>query len=115
MDPPLQEVLDNISQSIHGIVSLNGRTEINQGNCQSLVDQLKLLKPVLDEVRDSKISLTGSGIKPFEELDVALNKAKELIERCGVKGSKIYRQIQVQEEILPVLGKIKAPGDPGGL
>lgn len=99
MDSPLQEVLDNISQSIHGIVSLNGKAEFNQAICQSLVDQLKLLKPVLDEVRDSKTSSIESGIKLFGELDVALNKAKELIERCGAKGSKIYRVLRRQQYI----------------
>lgn len=99
MDPPLQEVLDNISQSIRGIVSLNEKTEINEGNCQSLVDQLNLLKPVIDEVRDSKISLTGSGIKLFKELDVVLSNAKKLIERCGAKGSKIYRVLRRQQYI----------------
>lgn len=60
---------------------------------------MKLLKPVLNDVRDLKISLTGSGIRPFEELDMVLNKAKELIERCGAKGSNIYRVLHRKQYI----------------
>ena len=44
-----------------------------------------------------KISLTGSGIKLFKVLDKALSNAKELIERCGAKGNKIYRVLRRQQ------------------
>eukprot|EP01018_Ginkgo_biloba_P030339 Gb_38670 [translate_table: standard] len=96
---PLRAVLGNISQSFHVLVSLNAKTEFNQANCQSLVDHLKLLKPMFEDVGDLKTAVTGPVIRGFEELDLALNKAKDLIERCGPNNSKIYRVLRSQQFI----------------
>ncbi|XP_057854018.1 U-box domain-containing protein 4 [Cryptomeria japonica] len=96
---PLHVLFADIYQSIHEIVTLNGKIGADHSNCQCLVEQLKLLKPLLDDVKDSKTALTGSVVRVFEELCAALKKARELIERCSAKGSKVYRVLRSQQYI----------------
>uniref|UniRef100_A0A0C9S3F4 RING-type E3 ubiquitin transferase n=1 Tax=Wollemia nobilis TaxID=56998 RepID=A0A0C9S3F4_9CONI len=94
---PVHVLLADIYHSIHEIVTLNEKIESDHVNCQNLVEQLKLLKPLLDDVKDSKIALTGSAVRSFEELNSALDTARQLIERCGGKGSKVYRVLRRQQ------------------
>ncbi|KAJ7556910.1 hypothetical protein O6H91_05G104000 [Diphasiastrum complanatum] len=88
MDP--STVLNNILQLIQMLVLIGERLKHHRTNCQNLVMSLKLLRPMLDEVQESKLTLTTAAIASFELLEQALEDVKNLIERCARKGSKVY-------------------------
>lgn len=54
-----------------------------------MLDVLKRLKPVLDDVVDYKIPLDENLYTECEELDMRVNEAREFIEKWGPKMSKI--------------------------
>eukprot|EP01018_Ginkgo_biloba_P006660 Gb_37110 [translate_table: standard] len=91
----LQLLLSNMSHSIQAIISLAEKARYNRANCHILVDLLKLLKPMHDDIGKSNTVSTGPVVRALETLDAALNKAKELVERCGPKSSRIYMALPV--------------------
>lgn len=58
-------------------------------NYQILVSMLKHLKPVLDDVTDHKATLDEALFKACEELDIAVNEAREFLEKWSPRMSKI--------------------------
>lgn len=56
---------------------------------QNLVSMLKHLKPVLDDVTDHKATLDEALFKECEELDIAVNEAREFLEKWSPRMSKI--------------------------
>lgn len=54
-----------------------------------MIGVLKRLKPVLDDVVDHKIYLDAKLRKECEELDRAVNEAREFMEKWSTKMSKI--------------------------
>lgn len=58
-----------------------------RANCATLVERLKRLQPLLDEVRDSRTLVSEPG---FESVEGAVVKAHELLERCGPHASRVY-------------------------
>lgn len=60
-----------------------------QKEYRTIVDVLKLLKPLLDEVVDYKIPSDEILYKECEELDMAVNGAREFMENWSPKLSKI--------------------------
>ncbi|KAK4492045.1 hypothetical protein RD792_002835 [Penstemon davidsonii] len=55
----------------------------------NLSRRLKLLTPMLEEIRDSKEPLPDDSVKALASLLTALQSAKDLL-RFGSEGSKIY-------------------------
>lgn len=86
----VQLLPSNMSLSIQVLISLSEKARHNRSNCHNLVGQLKFLKPLFDEMEKSTITMTAPVLRALEALDSTLNKARELVERCGPKGSKIY-------------------------
>ncbi|KAL2630496.1 hypothetical protein R1flu_015182 [Riccia fluitans] len=94
MDPVT--MLANIAQLIQMVVMLGDKAKSQKINCQNLASRIKLLKPLLDEVRDTKIPLNNSAVVSLETLEGAILKAKGLFEKCGGKSSKLYMVLRCQ-------------------
>ncbi|KAL3688412.1 hypothetical protein R1sor_014721 [Riccia sorocarpa] len=94
MDPVT--MLANIAQLIQMVVMLGDKAKSQKINCQNLASRIKLLKPLLDEVRDTKVPLNNSAVVSLETLEGAILKAKALFEKCGGKSSKLYMVLRCQ-------------------
>ncbi|KAF8388237.1 hypothetical protein HHK36_026903 [Tetracentron sinense] len=86
-------LVNSISRFIHLVTCQNLKTMPTQKDYRNMVGLLKLLKPVLDEVVDSRIPSDEDLLKESEELDVAVNEAREFIESCCPKMSKICSEL----------------------
>ena len=60
-----------------------------QKNYKNIATLLKLLKPVLDDVAQQKAPSDETICRQCEELDVAINEARESLEEWSPKKSKI--------------------------
>ncbi|KAG0574089.1 hypothetical protein KC19_VG233000 [Ceratodon purpureus] len=65
-----------------------------RANCATLADRLKRLQPLLEEVRDCKALVAGA---EFQAVEGVVVKARELLERCGSRGSKVYLNLRSQK------------------
>ena len=81
--PPHRAPADVIAAA----VAVGERAHFQRSNCVTLVERLKRLQPLLDEVRDSKMLVSGAKFEPVADAVVA---ATQLLERCGPHGSKVY-------------------------
>jgi hypothetical protein len=88
MDPAI--TLSNCIQLIHKCVVVGDRARTARSSCQRLVSRLKPLKPLLEEIRESKLLPFSGAIAGFASLENGLTKAKELLELCGGNGSHLY-------------------------
>ncbi|KAG0596928.1 hypothetical protein M758_UG296500 [Ceratodon purpureus] len=70
------------------------RGAVARANCATLADRLKRLQPLLEEVRDCKVLVAGA---EFKVVEGAVVKARELLERCGARGSKVYVNLRSQK------------------
>ena len=86
----VQLLPSNMSHSLQLLISLSEKARHNRSNCNNLVGQLKFLKPLFDDIEKSNITMIAPVLRELEALDSTLNKANELVERCGPKGSNIY-------------------------
>ncbi|XP_002981351.2 U-box domain-containing protein 2 [Selaginella moellendorffii] len=82
-------LLVDIALSIRMIIHMCESAKSQQGNCLVLAAQLRLLKQLFDELRQSKFPLSDATIEAFGSLQSALQGAKEVLGQCS-KGSKIY-------------------------
>lgn len=69
---------------------------------QNLVSMLKHLKPVLDDVTDLKATLDEALFKECEELDIAVNEAREFLEKWSPRMSKILCVLQSKPLLLKI-------------
>jgi hypothetical protein len=76
-----------LADVIDQAVAVGERAAFQRSNCATLVERLRRLQPLLDEVRDSKMLVSGA---EFAMVEGAAGKAKQLLERCGPHGSKVY-------------------------
>lgn len=83
-------VIEGLLSHISQFGSLSPKSELAQSYCQKIVEILGLLKPVLDEVIASEISLTENIGNVLEELDAHINNAEELVESWHQMSSKLY-------------------------
>lgn len=95
-------LINSISRLIHMVAcqtlkssDLNGITYI--------VRVLKLLKSALGEILDTKIPSDEQLTSVLEELDVAVNKSREFMEKRSHKMSKIYSVLQID----PMVRKVR--------
>ncbi|CAA6671166.1 unnamed protein product [Spirodela intermedia] len=95
-------VIEGLLSHISQFGSLSPKSELAQSYCQKIVEFLSLLKPVLDEVIVSKISLTENIGNVLKELDAHVNNAKELAESWHQMSSKLYFVLHVEYEITKI-------------
>lgn len=83
-------LINSISRFIHLVSCQSLKPMLIQKDCRNMVDLLKVLKPVLDEVVNCKIPSDVILFKECEELDMAVNEAREFVENWSPKLSKIF-------------------------
>lgn len=76
-----------LADVIDKAVVVGERAAFQRSNCVTLVERLRRLRPLVDEVLDSKTPVVGFR---FDNVEDAVVKAKELLERCGPDGSRVY-------------------------
>ncbi|WOK98031.1 U-box domain-containing protein 3 isoform X1 [Canna indica] len=94
-------LINSISRFIH-LVACQTTKNASLEDFRKIVGILKLLKPVLDEAIDSELALDEHLMKDLEEFDVAVNEARELIEKGSQRTSKIYNVLQSEPMLLKI-------------
>ncbi|KAK9282494.1 hypothetical protein L1049_005413 [Liquidambar formosana] len=97
-------LINSISRFIHLVSCQTFKPMPTQNDYRNMVGSLKLLKQVLDEVVDHKVPSDEILFKECEELDVAVNEAREFMENWCPKMSKICSILWSQ----PLLIKIQS-------
>ncbi|TQE13802.1 hypothetical protein C1H46_000809 [Malus baccata] len=82
-------LINSISRFVHLVSSQTSKRIPIQKDYRTIVDVLKLLKSLLDEVVDFKIPSDDILYKECDELDMAVNGAREFMEKWSPKSSKI--------------------------
>lgn len=73
-----------------------------QKEYRDLANLLKLFKRILDNIGDAHIHSDEILFKEFEELDLAVNEAREFIENWGFHMSKIHGIVQSRQVIVKI-------------
>lgn len=90
MDTSIKCLINSISRFIH-LVSCHTVTLMPlQQDYKKIAGVLKLIKALLDEVTDYEIYSENFLYKYCEELDTAVNGAREFMEKWSPKMSKIF-------------------------
>ncbi|KAM7521717.1 hypothetical protein LguiA_011619 [Lonicera macranthoides] len=96
-------LINSISRFIHLVSCCALKTMPTLKDYRNIASLLKLLKPILDNVVDTKISSDEELCKECEELDITVNEAREVMENWSPKMSKLCTVLQSQ----PLLVKIQ--------
>lgn len=99
---PVRCLINSISRFIHLVSCCASKTMPTQKDYSNLACLLKLLKPILDNVVDCKVSSDEVLCKECEVLDVAVNEAREFMENWCPKMSKIFSVLQSQPLVLKI-------------
>ncbi|XWS67626.1 hypothetical protein CRYUN_Cryun04dG0021800 [Craigia yunnanensis] len=83
------EVVRELMEVIETVGSYAGFRKTQRKECLNLVRRLKLLVPLLEEIRELDKSVSGLGFNTLASLKKALLGAKKLLKTCNY-GSKIY-------------------------
>ncbi|CAL9188193.1 unnamed protein product [Musa hybrid cultivar] len=94
-------LINSISRFIH-LVACQTTKSASLKDFRKIVGILKLLRPVVDQVFDPKLPFDEHLMKELEELDVAVNEARELVEMGPQRMSKIYTVLQSEPILLKV-------------
>lgn len=90
MDLNLVSCLTNsISRFIHLVTCRISKSIPMEMDYRNITSFLKHLKPLLDNVADHKVPLDVILCKECEELDAAVNEAREFLEKWSPRMSKI--------------------------
>ncbi|XP_015088153.1 U-box domain-containing protein 3 [Solanum pennellii] len=95
-------LINSISRFIHLVTCLTSKSMPGQKNYKNIATLLKLLKPVLDDVAQQKAPSDETICRQCEELDVAINEARESLEEWSPKKSKILWVLQSEPELLKI-------------
>ncbi|KAI3760181.1 hypothetical protein L1987_50572 [Smallanthus sonchifolius] len=94
----IEKVLKSVSNSFSRFIHLVAFGAPKNLPCQQdykyVANSLKLFKRILDNIDESCIHSDEMLCKDFEELDVAVNEAREFIENWSFHMSKIYGVVQ---------------------
>lgn len=82
-------LVNSISRFLHLLSSFEMTNMPIQNGYKNIASSLKLLKLILDNVVESKVSSDEILCKECEKLDVAVNEAREFMENWSPKMSKI--------------------------
>ncbi|XP_059286611.1 U-box domain-containing protein 15-like [Lycium ferocissimum] len=88
-----QELVRELIGVIHTVGSYEEYRRSQREECHKLVERLKLLLPLFDEIRDFEGQIPESGIECLMKLKKAFSSAKKLLKTCHC-GSKIYLAIE---------------------
>lgn len=106
MDTPVKCLTNSISRFIHLVSCQNVKPLPMQKDYRTVAGVLKLLKPVLDEVIDYEILSDEILCKECEELDIAVNMAREFLEDWSPKMSKICSVLQSEPLLMKIQGSL---------
>ncbi|CAL0316845.1 unnamed protein product [Lupinus luteus] len=87
-------LINSVSRFIHLVSCQTVKPAPLQEIFNNMVGVLKRLKPVLDDLMDYKIPLSGNLSKECQELDMRVNEARGFIEKWDPKMSKIHSVLQ---------------------
>ncbi|KAG9445671.1 hypothetical protein H6P81_011799 [Aristolochia fimbriata] len=96
-------LINSMSRFIHLVACQDMKSFPVQKDYRDMVSALKLLKPLLDDVIASNMTSDELLLREFEELDLAVNEAKEFMERWGPKMSRICAVLQC----IPLVEKVQ--------
>ncbi|XP_059660346.1 U-box domain-containing protein 3 [Cornus florida] len=95
-------LINSISRFIHLVSCQTLKSMPTQKSCRNMASLLKQLKPVLDNVVDYKLPSDEVLCKECEELDIAVNEAREFIENWCPKMSKICSVMQSEPLVMKI-------------
>ncbi|KAK4441582.1 U-box domain-containing protein 3 [Sesamum alatum] len=98
----LRCLINNISRFIHLVTWRVSETVPAEKDHRSIASLLKHLKLVLDDVADHKAPLGEALSKECIKLDVAVNEAREFLERWSRRKSKILCVLQTKPLLLKI-------------
>ncbi|KAJ0051879.1 hypothetical protein Pint_01720 [Pistacia integerrima] len=102
MDTSVRCLINSISRFIHLISCQSMKVTSIQNDYKNIAGVLKLLKPLLDEVVDYRIPSDEILNKECEELDMAVNEAREFMEKWSPKMSKICSVLQSEAILMKI-------------
>lgn len=106
MDISVKCLINSISRFIHLVLCQNWISSPIQKDYRTVAGVLKLLKPFLDEVLDSGIDSDEILCKECEELDMAVNMAREFMEDWSPKMSKICSVLRSEPLFMKIQGSL---------
>lgn len=95
-------LINSISRFIHLFTSSTLKTLPTQKNYRDLVPLLKHLKLLLDNYVNCKVPADVNLYKECEELDIAVNEAREFLEKWSPKMSKILCVLRSEPLVLKI-------------
>ncbi|KAK3425047.1 hypothetical protein EUGRSUZ_F01774 [Eucalyptus grandis] len=93
VSPDEADVLQEIVAVIESAAQLGDYRRTQRKECYSLVRRLKLLLPLVEEIRDHDEPISETGIKALWNVKKATGLAKKLLKICN-EGSKIYLALE---------------------
>ncbi|KAM6592199.1 hypothetical protein CsatA_014804 [Cannabis sativa] len=106
METSVKCLINSISRFIHLVSCQNVKPVLIQNDYRNIAGVLKLLKPFLDEVLDSGMYSDEILCKEFEELDTAVNMAREFMEDWSPKMSKICSVLRSEQLFMKIQGSL---------
>ncbi|GBG86662.1 hypothetical protein CBR_g41724 [Chara braunii] len=82
-------MLGSLANLVELLITMSRKSKTHKNNCQALVKRIKVLSPLLEEIRLSGQPLSNQALACMEDLMEALQKAKALLEHCN-KSSRLY-------------------------
>ncbi|KAL3849970.1 hypothetical protein ACJIZ3_011852 [Penstemon smallii] len=98
----LRCLINSISRFIHLVTCQISKTMPAETEYIKVVSLLKHLKPLLDDVADQKAPQDEALFKECEELDIAVNEAREFLEKWSPKMSKILSVLRSKPSIVKI-------------
>ncbi|KAI4331529.1 hypothetical protein MLD38_029714 [Melastoma candidum] len=104
MDATVGCLVNSISRFIHLVLCQRVKPHHLQNGYKKITEVLKLLKSVLDAVVESRMPPDDTLQKEWEELDVIVNEARELLGRWSLGMSKICGVSRVDSFLIKIQG-----------
>ncbi|GER24937.1 RING/U-box superfamily protein with ARM repeat domain [Striga asiatica] len=99
---PLKCLINSISRFIHLVTCRLSATMPAENDYINVISMLKHLKPLLDDVVDHNTPPDEAFSKECEELDLAVNEAREFLEKWSPRMSKILCVLQSKPLVLKI-------------
>ncbi|XP_030527262.1 U-box domain-containing protein 15 [Rhodamnia argentea] len=93
VSPEEADVLQEIVSVIESAAQLGDYRRTQRKECYNLVRRLKLLLPLIEEIRDHDEPISETGVESLWNLKKAISLAKKLLKICN-EGSKIYLALE---------------------
>lgn len=98
----LKALINSISQFSRLSSCSNIKLKPIQTYYQKIDEALKLLRPILDEIVDSEIASNEKLNKLFEDMDLVVTEARELMENWHQMASKVYFVLQIESLMIRI-------------